>query len=130
MFVHASVKIPASTLPTRSPIAPKTPCISTFAAALGEVLALAAAASAEPLGAAVAEALPPSLRLEEPESETEDEVIRAGPLEVDEVELDEALALTLELELALAFADGLAAKLALPPPMVDTGVHCEVAPAG
>lgn len=113
---------------------PKVPLISTFPAALGEVLALALApaASADPLGEVVADALPPLLRLGEPEPDCEEDEIRAGPLDVDEVELEDELALMLELELELelALADGWAARLALPPPIVETGVHCEVAPAG
>lgn len=96
------------------------------------MLALATAASTEPVGAAVAEEpLPP----DEAEPEEEDDVIRAGPLaeEVVEVELEEEEELLAEAEaeaLALAFELALAARFAEPPPIVETGVHCEVAPAG
>lgn len=110
--------------------------ISTRPAALGELLALTAASAADPLGAAVTEALPLPLWLDE----AADDESLAGPLDVEDVELEDddefplALALILELEreleLALALAVGLAARLAVPPPMVEKGVHWEVGPAG
>ena len=41
-----------------------------------------------------------------------------------------ALMLEFPLELALALTEGAAARLAEPPPMVENGVHWDVAPAG
>lgn len=111
------------------------PLSSTRPAPLPAVLALTAAASTEavdpvlPVGEA--ESLADRLGEPEPEEEEEDEeVIRAGPLadELDALAL--ALMLELPLALALALGEGLAARLALPPPIDETGVHCEVAPAG
>lgn len=123
-----------------TPMIPQVPFNSTRPAALPELLELAAAADAE--GRAVGDELPlaPEFGAAEADPEEEEaEDILAGPEEVEDVELDMvafplalALALMLELELPLAEAgaEGLAARLAVPPPMVEKGVHCEVAPAG
>lgn len=109
---------------------------STLPAALPELLELAAAASTEE-GAAVGDALPdplaPTL------GETEEDDILAGPDDVEDVELEDevalplevlALMLMLEFPLAEAEAEGPADRLAVPPPIVEKGVHCDVAPAG
>lgn len=122
-----------------TPMIPQVPFISTRPAAFPELLALAAAADAE--GAAVGDVLPlrlpRALAADETEAEAEAEDILAGPDEVEDVEFDMVafplilpLADMLEFPLAEAETDGTAARLAVPPPMVEKGVHCEVAPAG
>jgi hypothetical protein len=117
------------------------PLISIFPAAFGEVDA-EAALTAEPVA--------------EGEVDRVEEVILAGPLADEEAEaeadpldmvmdmeeLEDMVILDMlelvdidelddmELAEALAEADAIAAKLADPPPIVEKGVHWEVAPAG